>query len=87
MSKQREVEEAAARCQMRDDSAWLRWDAEGLRQSAQGPKRKARLAVRLRSATVMSLQRIAEHPAMGSWTNVSHLVGAKKGQESLKSEN
>jgi hypothetical protein len=46
-----------------------------------------RLAALLRRDTTMSLQWIAQHLAMGSWTHVSNLLVAKKKRESLKSEN
>jgi hypothetical protein len=46
-----------------------------------------RLAARLRNETTMSLKWIAQHLAMGSWTHVSNLLGAKRKRESLKSEN
>jgi hypothetical protein len=35
----------------------------------------------------MSLKWIAQHLAMGSWMHVSNVLGAKRKQESLKSEN
>jgi hypothetical protein len=35
----------------------------------------------------MSLKWIAQHLEMGSWTYVSNLLGAKRKQESLNTEN
>jgi len=58
-------------------------DALPIRRS----ERKVRLAGRLRAEATMSLQWIAEHLGMGSWPHVSNLVGARRKQESLNSEN
>jgi hypothetical protein len=52
-----------------------------------GDERKVRLAARIRKQTTMSLKWIAQHLAMGSWTHVSNLLGARRKQQSLKSEN
>jgi hypothetical protein len=56
----------------------LGWHAAALRQARKGDERKVRLAARLRTETTLSLKWIAEHLAMGSWTNVSTLLGAKR---------
>ena len=47
----------------------------------------ARLAARIRKDTTMSLKWIAHHLEMGTWTHLSNLLGAKRKQERLKSEN
>jgi hypothetical protein len=47
----------------------------------------ARLAARIRKDTTMSLKWIAHHLEMGTWTHLSNLLGAKRKQKRLKSEN
>jgi hypothetical protein len=50
-------------------------------------ERKVRSAGHIRKESTMSLKWIAESLAMGGWTHVSNLLGAKRKRESLKSEN
>jgi len=52
-----------------------------LRQAIDGDKRKVRLAARIRRETSMSLKRIAEHLAMGSWTPVSNLSARSENEK------
>jgi len=54
------------------------WKAERLQGMRKGDKNKVRMAVRLRRETTMTLKWIAEHLAMGSWTNVSNLLAAER---------
>ena len=71
----------------REEMGRLGWNESSLRQAGKGDERKLRLVARLREDTTMSLKWIAQHLAMGSWTHVSNLLGSKRKQESLKSEN
>jgi hypothetical protein len=63
------------------------WASAALRQAGKGDARKVRLAARLRKETTMSLRWIAQPLAMGRWPHVSNLLGARRKQEGLKSEN
>jgi hypothetical protein len=58
---------------------------EEIFRDAPGPR--LFLAALLREETTMSLKWIAQHLEMGSWTHVSNLLGTKRKQDSLKSEN
>ena len=86
-SQRREVQANKALGLLREEMRRLGWNAEALRRAAQGDARKVRLATRIRRETTMSLKWIAEHLAMGSWTQVSNLLAAERKRESLKSEN
>ena len=86
-AERREAQESKALRWLREEMGRLGWDAGALRQAGKGEARKVRLAARIRKDTTMSLQWIAQHLEMGRWTHVSILLGAKRKQESLKSEN
>jgi REP element-mobilizing transposase RayT len=86
-AERREAQESKALRLLREEMARLGWDLDALRQAGKGDERKVRLAARLRKETTMSLKWIAQHLEMGSWTHVSNLLGAKRKQETLKSEN
>jgi hypothetical protein len=86
-AERREEQEARARRILREEMGRLGWDKGALGQAGKGDERKVRLAARLRKETTMSLKWIAQHLEMGSWTHVSNLLGARRKQESLKSEN
>jgi hypothetical protein len=64
----------------------LGWDLAALLRAGKGDKGKARIAARLRKETTMSLKWIAQNVAMGGWTHVSNLLGAKRKSQSLKSK-
>jgi hypothetical protein len=53
------------------------WRTEELQRRRKSDKQKVAIAARLRSETTMSLRWIAERLAMGSWTHVSNLLGAR----------
>ena len=86
-SERREAQTNQALGLLREELQRLGWDAEALPRAAKGDQRKIRLAARIRRETTMSLKWIAEHLAMGSWTQVSNLLAAERKRESLKSEN
>jgi putative transposase len=86
-AERREAQEAKALRVLREEMSRLGWDQGALRQAGKGDERKVRMAARIRKDTTMSLKWIAQHLAMGSWTHVSNLLGAKRKQESFKSEN
>jgi hypothetical protein len=48
-----------------------------------GDKQKVRMAARLRRETTMSLKWIAQRLAMGSWTNVSNLLGVERAKTGI----
>jgi REP element-mobilizing transposase RayT len=81
-----ETQETKALRRMREQMGRLAWEAGALRQAGKGDERQVRLAARIRKDTTMSLKWIAQHLEMGRWTHVSTLLGAKRKQESLKSE-
>ena len=81
-----ETQEAKALRRMREEMGRLAWEAGALRQAGKGDERQVRLAARIRKDTTMSLKWIAQHLEMGRWTHVSTLLGAKRKQESIKSE-
>jgi REP element-mobilizing transposase RayT len=83
----REAHEAKAIRLLREEMGRMGWDQAALRQARKGDKGKVRLAARLRKETTMSLKWIAQRLEMGSWTYVSNLLGAKRKDQSLKSEN
>jgi REP element-mobilizing transposase RayT len=86
-AERREAQEAQALRLLREEMGRLGWDAGALRRAGKGDERKVRLAARLRKDTTMSLKWIAQHLEMGSWTHVSNLLGNRRKQETLKSEN
>ncbi len=86
-SERRETQEAYALRLLAEEMSRVGWNESALRQAGKGDERKVRLAARLRKETTMSLKWIAQRLAMGSWTHVSNLLGARRKQESLKSEN
>jgi len=86
-AERREAQEAKASRLLREEMGRMGWDDAALRQAGKGDERKVRLAARIRKETTMSLKWIAQHLAMGSWTHVSNLLGARRKHESLKSEN
>jgi REP element-mobilizing transposase RayT len=86
-AERREAQESQALRWLGEEMGRLGWDARALRQAGKGDERKVRLAARIRKETTMSLKWIAQHLEMGSWTHVSNLLGARRKQESLKSEN
>ena len=47
-----------------------RWTRDQLTQWRKGNKRKVPIALRLRRETTMTLKRMAEQLAMGTWANV-----------------
>jgi putative transposase len=53
------------------------WTTQDLRRRRKGDRQKVAMAARLRSETTMTLRWIAERLAMGSWTHVSNLLGAR----------
>ncbi len=86
-AERREAQEANANRLVREEMGRMGWDQATLRQARKGDQRKVRVAARLRKETTMSLKWIAQRLEMGSWTYVSNLLGAKRKEESLKSEN
>ena len=71
-------DEAKALRTLAEELGHRRWNEEDLRRRRKGDKEKARIAAQLRRETTMSLKWIAERPAMGSWNNVSNLLGAAR---------
>ena len=61
----------------------LGWTQEEVRGAPKGNKRKVRMAARLRRETTMSLKWIAERLAMGSWTNVSNVLGVERAKTAI----
>ena len=55
------------------------WTKDELNVRRKGDKGKVEIARRLRRETTMTLKWIAEHLAMGSWTNVSNLLATVGG--------
>jgi REP element-mobilizing transposase RayT len=80
------AQEAKARRLLREEMDRLGWDQSALLRAGKGDKGKARIAARLRKETAMSLKWIAQNVAMGSWTHVSNLLGAKRKRDTLESE-
>jgi len=85
-AERREAQEAKARRLLREEMDRLGWDQAALLRAGKGDKGKARIAARLRKETAMSLKWIAQNVAMGSWTHVSNLLGAKRKRDTLESE-
>ena len=54
------------------------WAEAELSKRRKGDKNKVAMAQRLRRETTMTLQWIAKRLRMGSWTNVSNLLAAKR---------
>src|SRR2546428_8903949 len=48
------------------------WTREQLTRWRKGDKRKARIALRLRREAILTLKRMAEQLAMGTWATVAH---------------
>jgi REP element-mobilizing transposase RayT len=86
-AERREAQESKALRWLREEMDRLGGDGRALRQAGKGDERKVRLAARIRKETTLSMKWIAQHLEMGSWTHVSNLLGDRKKQESLKSEN
>ena len=67
----------------RNGSDWGGWE-QGLSSATKRIKgRKCGWGVRLRRETTMSLKWIAERLAMGSWTNVSNLLGVERAKTAI----
>jgi len=73
-TERREAQATQALRWLREELDGLGWDAGALRRARKGDERKARI----RTETTLSLKWMAEHFAMGSWTHVSNLLGAKR---------
>ena len=57
-----------------------------MKRTPKGDKHKVQMAIPLRRETTMSLERVAQRLAMGSWTHVSNLPGAGEPNKSVNSE-
>ena len=88
-AERRETEEAKAQRLVAAGIERVGWTERDLQGARKGDKRKVRMAVRLRRETTISLKWIAKRLAMGSWTNVSNLLGVEKAKTgtTLQSEN
>ena len=88
MSARRGPNHGGEECRESDEEKGLRLVAEELKRRGwaeaelpkrrKGDKEKVKMAQRLRSETTMTLSWIAERLAMGSWTNVSNLLSARR---------
>jgi REP element-mobilizing transposase RayT len=83
-ANRRDAQETKALRLLREEMARLGWDRAALRAASKGDKRKVAIAARLRRETTASLEWIAQHVAMGTWTYVSNLLGAKRKKEGSK---
>jgi hypothetical protein len=77
-TERREVPTSRAERLLREEMGRLGWTAADLRQTGKGDERKLRMAARIRKETTMSLKWMAQHLAMGGWTHVSNLLGARR---------
>jgi hypothetical protein len=77
-TERRETEETKAQRLVRGEMDRLGWTDEELRGATKGDKRKVRMAAPLRRETTMRVKWIAARLAMGSWTNVSNLLGVER---------
>ena len=77
-AERREMKEAKAQRLVAAGMDRLGWTERDLEGARKGDARKVRMAVRLRRETTISLKWIAKRLVMGSWTNVSNLLGVEK---------
>jgi len=68
----RETAEAKARRIVQEELERLNWDEAALAHRAKGDARKVVMARRLRAETTVTLQWIATHLHMGTWTHVAN---------------
>ncbi|MSU37149.1 MAG: transposase [Pedosphaera sp.] len=77
-AERRETETFKAQRLVKEEMQRMKWKESELPKVTKGDKRKVAIAARLRRETTMTLKWIADRLAMGSWTNVSNLLRAKR---------
>ena len=76
--KRHESEEAKAEDLLAAELKRRGWTRRDLQTRRKGDKEKVAMAGRLRRESTMTLKWLAERLAMGSWTNVSNLLAARR---------
>lgn len=75
--KQESAEQHAARM-VREELSRRGWAEEELKHRRKGDREKVKMAARLRRERTMTLKWIAEHPHMGTGTNVANCLAKAK---------